>query len=104
MKWRFEGSIAGMKCTQIAAPDDYLCVPQNSPLNFQWSSSGPIEGTFCIQWLDVPDQDASDDNYLCAEKCELGFYGNGQSGGAQAAGQGSTTFTGWTSGGGSGMK
>ena len=72
MKWSYEGSIAGMKCTQITAPDYYLCVPQNSPLDFQWSSSGPIPGAVCIQWWEASDTDSWNDNYLCAAECGLG--------------------------------
>ena len=53
MIWSFEGSITGMKCTQITVPDNYLCVPENSPLDFQWSSSGPIEGTLCLSLIHI---------------------------------------------------
>ena len=82
MRWSFAGPIQGMKCTQInedsdphSWDDNYLCVPQDSPLDFQWSMGGPISGIACIQWLEPSDTWAItghtwQDNYLCAARSE----------------------------------
>jgi PKD repeat protein len=57
MKWSAAGPIAGMRCTQITEPaepvehgwtDDYLCVPESSPLELKWSNAGPIVGKECV--------------------------------------------------------
>ena len=63
-----------MKCTQIietADPhtwqDNYLCVPQNSPLS--WSMHNPIPGKNCVQWLELSDRQGTWlDNFLCIEQ------------------------------------
>jgi hypothetical protein len=74
IKWSNGGQISGMRCTQIiesAEPtghtwyDNYLCVPNTSPLTFQWSSNGPISGLSCIQISEPSDHDTWGDNYLC---------------------------------------
>ena len=72
MRWSFHDPILGMKCTHITEPadrhtwnDNYLCLPNNSTLNFQWSSEGPIAGLSCIQWHETADPDSWNDNYLC---------------------------------------
>ena len=73
MKWSMAGPIEGMKCVnthEAADPhtweDNFLCVPPDSPYDFQWSSAGPIGGLDCIQWLEDSDPDTWTDNYLCA--------------------------------------
>ena len=70
-----------MKCTQITevADDDgwdnnYLCVPQNSPLNLKWSSNGTIPGASCINIHEGADRNDWWDNYLCAESTLLTIY------------------------------
>ena len=81
MRWSFAGPITGMKCTQInegAEPaehswtDNYLCVPDDSSLDFQWSSAGPLATKECIQWLEAADGHTWHDNYLCAAQSEFG--------------------------------
>ena len=67
------GPIRGMKCTQITESqqppshtwdDNFLCVPRNSPFNFEWSEKGPIRGKRCIEWREAADPDWRD-NFLC---------------------------------------
>ncbi len=74
ISWSSAGPIQGMRCTQItegAEPsnhtwnDNYLCVTNESNLNFYWSSAGPISNKNCVQWLETSDPDTWDDNYLC---------------------------------------
>ncbi|MFY0578353.1 hypothetical protein ACN28S_32205 [Cystobacter fuscus] len=61
-----------MRCTRISEPsdphtwqDNYLCVPQSSPLNFSWSNAGPIPGKECLQILEASDPHDWGDNFLC---------------------------------------
>ncbi len=72
--WSGAGPIGGMRCTQIheaAEPssttwhDNYLCVPNDSPLQLTWSSAGPISGKACVQWIEAADPHTWHDNYLC---------------------------------------
>ena len=81
MRWSFAGPITGMKCTQIKEgsepaghrwTDNYLCVPSDSQLDFQWNSAGPIADKECIQWLEAADGHTWHDNYLCAAQTDLG--------------------------------
>lgn len=74
IRWNSAGPLAGMRCTQIfeqAEPpehtwlDNYLCVPENSPLQFAWSQAGPIGGKTCVQWFEAADPHTWGDNYLC---------------------------------------
>ena len=72
LSWSSAGSIAGQECVQITETsdpdtweDNYLCVPADSPYNFQWNSAGPNAGQECIQWLEGSDPDTWADNYLC---------------------------------------
>ena len=63
-----------MKCTYIverAEPcehswlDNFLCIPNDAPFDFDWSVAGPIKGKSCIQWLESVDPHTWKDNYLC---------------------------------------
>jgi len=79
MRWNTNGTIPGMRCTQITEPwdehsweDNYLCVPMNSSLNFVWSHHRAIKDHSCIQWIENSDRKAGwNDNYLCLERCPL---------------------------------
>ncbi|HEX5746784.1 MAG TPA: hypothetical protein VFZ09_11095 [Archangium sp.] len=73
-QWNSAGPIPGLRCTQItesAEPashtwmDNYLCVPQDSPLVLSWSSAKPIAGKICTQWYEPSDPHTWNDNYLC---------------------------------------
>ncbi len=74
LRWNMAGPVAGMRCTQVQEPaepgwttwhDNYLCVPQSSPLNLQWSYAGPVAGKSCVQWNEPADPHTWNDNYLC---------------------------------------
>ncbi|APR81543.1 D-alanyl-D-alanine carboxypeptidase [Minicystis rosea] len=74
MKWSYAGPIEGMVCTNIAESaephaaawsDNYLCLPQQSPVRFQWNSAGPIAGMSCVHWNETADKGSWGDNYLC---------------------------------------
>jgi hypothetical protein len=61
-----------MKCTRIhedgdphAWGDNYLCVPNSSPINFRWSQAGSISGMTCTRVYEDADPNAWGDNYLC---------------------------------------
>ena len=65
-----------MKCTHITDQkqplsntwqDNYLCVPHNSPYNFEWSENGTINGKDCIEWIELADPEWSN-NFLCADE------------------------------------
>ena len=89
------GPIAGQRCTRIletADPhtwaDNYLCVPPDSPYNFQWSSAGPVGGKECVQWIEPADPHTWNDNFLCnnpfpgpASTLKLGRHYTAQQGG-----------------------
>ena len=47
--------------------DNYLCVPNNSPYNFEWSQNGRINGTYYIEWTESADPNWGN-NFLCANK------------------------------------
>lgn len=64
-----------MKCTMITEPSDYkwknnyLCVPNTAPYDFEWSYKGQIRGKSCIAWREPSDfGDAWHDNFLCAKQ------------------------------------
>ena len=67
------GPIKGMKCTYIveAEPyehswsDNFLCIPNDAPFDFDWSLAGPIRGKKCIQWMEPADPHTWSDNFLC---------------------------------------
>ena len=67
------GPIKNMRCTRILErsdphtwEDNYLCVPNNSPYQFSWSSAGEITGKSCIKWTEPGDgQGTWGDNFLC---------------------------------------
>ena len=70
------GPVRGMKCTYIVDHrqplhhtwlDNFLCVPKNSSYNFEWSQNGPINGKYCIEWIETADPNWNN-NYLCADK------------------------------------
>ena len=72
LRWSMAGAIAGQKCTnthEAADPhtwnDNFVCLPADSPYDFQWNSAGSIAGRNCIQWLETADPDTWADNYLC---------------------------------------
>ena len=74
IRWSSAGPIGGMRCTQIhegAEPashtwnDNFLCVPNGSPLNFSWSTAGPIAGKTCVMWHEASDPHTWMDNFLC---------------------------------------
>ncbi|HYO53317.1 S8 family peptidase, partial [Archangium sp.] len=72
--WSGMGTIGGMRCTQIVETmepswtnwhDNYLCVPNDSPLQLVWSGAGPVSGKVCVQWFEAEDPHTWYDNYLC---------------------------------------
>ena len=74
IRWSSAGAIAGMRCTQITEPaepaahgwdDNYLCVPDSSPLELHWSTTGPIEKKRCIPIQELRDRDGWKNNSLC---------------------------------------
>jgi len=79
LRWSSAGAgsyTSNMRCVHIhetAEPsghtwmDNYLCVPNDSPYRFRWSSAGPISGKKCIRWLETADPHTWSDNYLCHE-------------------------------------
>ena len=69
------GPISGVKCTQIIESADphgwdnnYLCVPNDAPYQFVWSSALAIKGKKCLKWSEPAEywQHTWGDNYLCA--------------------------------------
>ncbi|RKH69470.1 hypothetical protein D7X96_15125 [Corallococcus interemptor] len=75
MQWSSVGTPpAGMRCTQVtestepaqtAWHDNFICLPQNSPLVFEWSEQGPIPGRTCTSWYEPSDPQQWSNNYLC---------------------------------------
>lgn len=75
IRWSSAGPLAGMSCTQVseaaepfaqAWSDNYLCVPEQSPLALAWSSAGPLAGQTCVHFNEPSDLANSwGDNYLC---------------------------------------
>ncbi len=74
IRWSSAGPIAGMRCTQITEPaepaahgwdDNYLCVPDSSPLALQWSTAGPIAKQHCVAIKELRDRNGWKNNYLC---------------------------------------
>ena len=65
---------ANMRCTGIfhdahsyTRSDNYLCVPSDSTLNFEWSTNGEITGLDCIEWSESEwDKWNETENFLCA--------------------------------------
>ncbi|XP_032220869.2 uncharacterized protein LOC5520052 isoform X2 [Nematostella vectensis] len=76
MRWSDSGPIMGLRCTQILEPkegdggwlDNYFCVENDAPYNFEWSSRGPIAGLGCVQWNAKKGKNGWNDNYLCAQR------------------------------------
>lgn len=76
LQWSASGPIDGLRCTNVAEPaehvaeawaDNYLCVPPDSPYEFQFSVDGPVPGKDCVRWYEAADLAGSwGDNYLCA--------------------------------------
>ena len=70
--WSYRGTISNMKCINIAEPslkkwrNNYLCLPQSSPLDLVWSNTGQTRGgeENFIQWYE-PKNDDTQNNYLC---------------------------------------
>lgn len=64
------------KCTKIVEPEDYedswddnyLCVPNDLPLNFEFYHDGKPSGKECIEWREPCDSNGWNDgsNWLCA--------------------------------------
>ena len=74
IRWSSAGPLAGMRCTQITEPaepaehgwdDNYLCVPDSSPLELQWSTAGRIAKQRCVLIGELRDHDGWKNNYLC---------------------------------------
>jgi hypothetical protein len=74
MQWSYAGPIEGMVCTNVAESaephaaawaDNYLCLPEQSPVRFEWSSAGPIAGMSCVHWNEPADTGSWGDNHLC---------------------------------------
>lgn len=84
IRWSADGPIAGMRCTQIYESRDphfnnnYLCVPNESALNFVWSESGNMSDMYCVRTDEPKDKHSWDDNYLCWS--DSGANGAGLSG------------------------
>ena len=75
--WSERRPIDNMRCTLVNEPsdphcwdDNYLCVPEKSPLHFKWSHRWPIPNSYCMQWVENSDPHYWHDNYLCGEKNE----------------------------------
>ncbi|HEV8717435.1 MAG TPA: PKD domain-containing protein [Candidatus Binatia bacterium] len=73
-KWSSAGPITGMRCTQITEPaepaehgwtDNYLCVPESSPLELTWSNAGPVAGKKCLRIGASRDRHGWKNNALC---------------------------------------
>lgn len=65
-----------MRCTLVNAggtdaqevatwADNYMCVPLNSTISFQWSMSGPVAGKTCVWWKEPCENASWDNKYLC---------------------------------------
>jgi hypothetical protein len=75
MKWSASGPIAGMRCTNIQEPgdsqaddwkDNFLCVPEDSPVTFTFSGKDPLADQTCVRWFDHAEPGISwTDNWLC---------------------------------------
>lgn len=74
IQWSAAGPIAGMRCTQITEPaepvehgwtDNYLCVPESSPLELAWSNTGRIAKKKCIGIGELKDKDGWRKTALC---------------------------------------
>jgi hypothetical protein len=74
LRWSAAGPIAGMRCTQISEPeepaqhgweDNYLCLPESSPLELRWSASGPIAGLDCTHFNPPRNPHGWKNNFLC---------------------------------------
>jgi len=72
--WSSAGPIAGRRCVQVTAPtepaahgwhDNYLCVPDSSPLELRWSAEGKIAKMICLQIKESADKDGWTSSYLC---------------------------------------
>lgn len=101
IRWSADGPIAGMRCTQIYESRDphfnnnYLCVPNESALNFVWSESGNMSDMYCVRTDEPKDKHSWDDNYLCWS--DSGANGAGNSGIYYGSYDTVTTNTGATS-------
>ncbi len=74
IQWSAAGPIAGMRCTQITEPaepvehgwtDNYLCVPESSPLELEWSNTGRIAKKKCIAIREFKDRNGWRKTTLC---------------------------------------
>jgi PKD repeat protein len=74
IQWSAAGPIAGMRCTQITEPaepvehgwtDNYLCVPESSPLELEWSNTGRIAKKKCIAINEFKDRNGWRKTALC---------------------------------------
>lgn len=80
-QWSSAGPLAGMRCLQITAPqepaahgwdDNYLCVPESSPLELRWSTQGNLMDMPCLQFKEPADQDGWENNVLCYSSNRVG--------------------------------
>ena len=63
-----------MRCVNVNEPDsnyfwfdNYLCVSDDMPYNFTWSSTGCVKDQYCIRF-EEPATPIWNDNFLCAPK------------------------------------
>lgn len=80
-QWSSTGPIAEMRCLQITAPQEpaehgwdnnYLCVPQSSPLELRWSTQGNLVDMTCVQFEEPGDPHGWKDNSLCYSSNRVG--------------------------------
>jgi len=79
IEWSINGYIDGMRCVNLYEPHHhslsqrlYLCVPESSPLRFDWSYDGKLKDANCMNWrVTYKYSKAWSDNYLCEDKCTM---------------------------------
>jgi PKD repeat protein len=80
-QWSSAGPIAGMRCLQIIAPQEpaehgwdnnYLCVPESSPLELRWSTQGNLMDMPCLQFKEPADPHGWESNVLCYSSNRVG--------------------------------
>jgi hypothetical protein len=77
LQWSSAGPIAGLRCTQISDPgepeghgwtDNYLCLPETSPLELHWSTAGRMKKMGCLQIKESADHDGWQNDWLCSTR------------------------------------